>query len=73
MKIVPSLASLSTVLAIAAFVTSAAASVPTVSIKASSSTISSGQSDTLTVTETSASSIHVTGSNGTSYTLPYSG
>ncbi|MFP5235491.1 MAG: alkaline phosphatase family protein [Acidobacteriota bacterium] len=51
----------------------AAASVPTVSITAQSPSISAGQSDTLTVTETSAASIHVTGSNGTSYTLPYNG
>ena len=61
-----------TFLAISAFPNPAAA-LPTVSIKASSNTINSGQSDVLTVTETSAAAIHVTGSNGTSYTLPYSG
>ncbi|MGB6727401.1 MAG: alkaline phosphatase family protein [Terracidiphilus sp.] len=55
------------------FATSAAASVPTVSITASSSSISAGQSDKLTVTETNAGSIKVTGSNGTSYSLPYTG
>src|SRR5215472_6627078 len=73
MKTFPSLASLLTLLAISAFAATAAASVPTVTITASSSTIAAGQSDTLTVKETSAASIHVTGSNGTSYTLPYSG
>jgi phospholipase C len=61
-----------TLVAISVFSASAAA-LPTVSIQASSSSISSGQTDTLTVTETSAASIRVTGSNGTSYTLPYSG
>jgi len=55
------------------FAGKAAASIPTVHITAGSSSISAGQSDTLTVTETSASSIKVTGSNGTSYSLPYSG
>ena len=73
MKTFPSLAPLLSFLAVFALASSAAASVPTVSIKASSSSISAGQSDTLTVTETSAASIHVTGSNGSSYTLPYSG
>jgi len=71
-KTIPSLAAPLALLAISAFANSAAA-VPTVSIKASSSSITSGQTDTLTVTETSAASIHVTGSNGTSYTLPYNG
>ena len=55
------------------FASRAAASVPTVAITASSSSISAGQSDKLTVTETNAGSIKVTGSNGTSYSLPYSG
>jgi len=73
MKSLSSLASLFTFLAISTFAGSAAASIPTVHITASSSTITAGQSDTLTVTETSAGSIKVTGSNGTSYTLPYSG
>jgi phospholipase C len=59
--------------AVSVFAASAAASAPTVSITASPSTISSGQTATLTVTETSAASIRVTGSNGSSYTLPYSG
>ncbi|HTM18086.1 MAG TPA: alkaline phosphatase family protein [Terracidiphilus sp.] len=59
--------------AVAVFATTASAAVPTVSIKASSNSITSGQTVTLTVTETSAASIHVTGSNGTSYTLPYNG
>jgi phospholipase C len=62
-----------TFLALSAFASGAAASVPAVSITASSSSISSGQSDTLTVTESNASSIHVTGSDGTAYDLPYSG
>lgn len=73
MKTLPSLAPIFSLLAVSAFAASAAASVPTVSIKASSSSISAGQSDTLTVTETSAASIRVTGSNGTTYNLPYSG
>ena len=46
---------------------------PNVSISPSSSTISAGQSDTLTVTASGAGSVHVTGSNGTSYDLPYAG
>jgi phospholipase C len=69
---IPSLTPFLSLVAISAFAVSAAA-LPTVSIQASSSSISSGQTDILTVTETSAASIHVTGSNGTSYTLPYSG
>jgi phospholipase C len=73
MKALPSSARLLTLVAFSAFATSAVASVPTVSITASSSSISAGQSDTLTVTESKAASIHVTGSNGTSYDLPYSG
>jgi phospholipase C/uncharacterized cupredoxin-like copper-binding protein len=73
MKALPSLARLLSFVAISAFAASAAASVPAVSITASSSSISAGQSDTLTVTESGAGSIHVTGSNGTSYALPYSG
>ena len=72
-KTTPSLAPFLILAAISAFATSTAAALPTVSITASSSSISSGQTDTLTVTETNAASIHVTGSNGTSYTLPYSG
>jgi phospholipase C len=60
-------------LAFSLFASSAAASIPTVSITASSGKISAGQSDKLTVTETNAGSIRVTGSNGTSYSLPYSG
>jgi phospholipase C len=59
--------------AVSFFAASAAAAVPTVSIKASSNSITSGQTVTLTVTETDAASIHVTGSNGTSYNLPYNG
>ncbi|HEV2134926.1 MAG TPA: alkaline phosphatase family protein [Terracidiphilus sp.] len=73
MKAFPSLAPFLAFLAVLAFASSAAASIPTVSIKAGSSSISAGQSDTLTVTETSAASIHVTGSDGSSYNLPYSG
>jgi phospholipase C/uncharacterized cupredoxin-like copper-binding protein len=73
MKAVPSLAPILALLAISAFAASAAASVPTVSITAGSTSISAGQSDTLTVTATKAGSVHVTGSNGTSYDLPYSG
>ncbi len=73
MKAFPSLAPRLTFLAISAFAASAAASIPAVSITASSSSISTGQSDTLKVTESGAASIHVTGSNGTSYNLPYSG
>jgi phospholipase C len=73
MKHFSSLAPLLTFLAILALATSATATVPTVHITASSSSISAGQTDTLTVTETSAASIKVTGSNGTSYTVPYSG
>ena len=46
---------------------------PKVSIAASSTNISSGQSVTLTVTASSAGSVKVTGSNGTSYNLPYNG
>jgi hypothetical protein len=56
-----------------ALVPSAAASAPTVSITAQYSTISAGQSDVLTVKTGSAASCHVTGSDGSSYTLPYSG
>ena len=73
MKTFQSVAPLLTFLAISALASRASASLPTVSITASSSSISAGQSDTLTVKETSAASIHVTGSNGTSYSLPYSG
>ncbi len=73
MKTLRPLAPLVTLLAFSAFAVSAAASTPTVSITASSTSISAGQSDTLTVTETSAATVHVTGSNGTSYDLPYSG
>ena len=73
MKTIPSLTPFLSFVAISAFAASAAASAPTVSIAARSSSISSGQTDTLTVTETSAASIHVTGSNGASYNLPYSG
>ena len=54
-------------------VTVSTGSLPIVSITASSSSISSGQSDTLTVTASKSASVHVTGSNGTSYTLPYNG
>ncbi len=73
MKSLRSLVPLSGFLVMSLFASSAAASDPTVSITASSNSISAGQSDTLTVKETSAASIKVTGSNGTSYTLPYSG
>jgi phospholipase C len=73
MKTFPSLAPFITFLAISALSTKAAASIPTVSITAGSSSISAGQSDTLTVTESNAGSIHVTASNGASYSLPYSG
>jgi phospholipase C len=62
-----------TLVALSTCAASAAAAIPTVSIKASSNSISSGQTVTLTVTETSAASIRVTGSNGTSYSLPYNG
>ena len=51
----------------------ASAAVPTVAITAQAGSISAGQSDTLTVTESNAASIHVTGSDGSSYTLPYNG
>jgi len=67
------IAACSTFVVLSALSTRAVAAVPTVSIKASASSITSGQTDTLTVTETGAASIHVTGSNGTAYTLPYSG
>ena len=73
MKTFPSVASLLVFFAFSGFASSAAASVPTVSISASSASITAGQSDTLTVTESDAASISVTGSDGTSYTLPYSG
>jgi phospholipase C len=73
MKALPSLARLLSFLAISAFAASATASVPSVSITASSSSISAGQSDSLKVAASSAASVHVTGSNGTSYNLPYSG
>lgn len=74
MKILASVCPLLALFAVTAFSPlKAAAAVPTVSITAQSATISSGQSDTLTVAETNAASIHVTGSNGTSYTLPYNG
>jgi len=69
----PYLASLLTLVAISVSATSASAAVPTVAIKASSNSINSGQTVTLTVTETNAGSIHVTGSNGTSYNLPFNG
>ena len=46
---------------------------PVVTITANSSSISSGQSDKLTVTASKAASVKVTGSNGSSYSLPYSG
>jgi phospholipase C len=73
MQAFPRLTYILTFLAFSAFAASAAASVPSVAITASSSSISAGQSDTLTVTATKAGSVHVTGSNGTSYDLPYSG
>jgi phospholipase C len=73
MKAFSFLASFLTISAVSSFAVSAAASIPTVSIRAGSSSISAGQSDTLTVTETSAASIHVSGSDGSSYNLPYSG
>ena len=69
----PLTAVLLTLVGVLTFSASASAALPTVFIKASASTITSGQTDTLTVTETNAASIHVTGSNGTSYTLPYNG
>lgn len=69
----PLMASFLTLVGVLTFTASASAALPTVSIKASSNSITSGQQVTLTVTETSAASIHVTGSNGTSYTLPYNG
>jgi phospholipase C len=69
----PSLRVFLTLVAVSAFTASASAAVPTVSIKASSNSITSGQTATLTVTVASAASVHVTGSNGTSYTLPYNG
>jgi len=46
---------------------------PKVSITASSTNISAGQSVTLTVTATSAGSVKVTGSDGSSFNLPYNG
>jgi phospholipase C len=46
---------------------------PTISITASSTSINSGQSVTLTVTDTKTASVKVTGSNGTTYSLPYNG
>jgi phospholipase C len=49
------------------------AGAPTVAISASSTNISAGQSVTLTVTETRAASVGVKGSDGTTYSLPYSG
>jgi phospholipase C len=69
----PFVATFVTLVAISVSAASAAAAVPTVSIKASSNSITSGQTVTLTVTETNAASIRVTGSNGTSYNLPYNG
>ncbi len=69
----PLMAVLLTLVGVSTFTASARAALPTVFIKASASTITSGQTDTLTVTETNAASIKVTGSNGTSYTLPYNG
>jgi phospholipase C len=62
-----------TLVAMSVFAATASAAVPTVSIQASSNSITSGQTVTLTVTEKNAASIHVTGSNGTSYNLPYNG
>jgi phospholipase C len=72
-KLIFSLNRLLSLVAISFFAASAAAAVPTVSIKASSNSITAGQTVTLTVTETNAGSIKVTGSNGTSYNLPFNG
>ena len=73
MKSIPSLNRFLTLVAVLVFAATAAAAVPTVAIKASSNSITSGQTVTLTVTETNAASIKVTGSNGTSYNLPFNG
>ena len=54
-------------------ITVAAATAPTVSIKAANSSITAGSSDTLTVTASNASSVAVSGSDGSSYTLSSSG
>jgi len=54
-------------------ITVATSSLPTISITASSTSINSGQSVTLTVTDTKTASVKVTGSNGTTYSLPYNG
>jgi phospholipase C len=55
------------------FASNAAASTPTVTITAQYSTINSGQSDTLTIKATSAASVKVTGTDGTSVGMGYSG
>ncbi|WP_239462012.1 alkaline phosphatase family protein [Occallatibacter savannae] len=76
MKTIPPLMRLIRLLPLVAltiFAANALAAAPTISIKASSNSITSGQTATLTVTVASAASVHVTGSNGTSYTLPYNG
>jgi phospholipase C len=57
----------------AVVVPNAEAAAPTLTITAQYSTISAGQSDVLTVKAGSAASCKVTGSDGSSYTLSYSG
>jgi len=57
----------------AATVTMSAAPTPTISITASPSSISPGNSSTLTVTATNASQVTISGSDGSSYTLHAAG
>ncbi len=52
---------------------SVTAPTPTVSISVNPTSINSGSSATLTVIATNASQVTVTGTDGSSYTLPYSG
>ena len=54
-------------------VQSSTAGNPTLSISANSSTISGGGSTTLTVTASNAASVAVSGTDGSTYTLPFSG
>jgi phospholipase C len=61
------------VLALSVFARDARAALPTVTITSQSSTISSGQSDTLTVKATNAASVKLTGTDGTSVGLGFSG
>ena len=57
----------------AATVTMSAAPTPSISITASPSSISPGNSSTLTVTATNASQVTISGSDGSSYTLQAAG